>query len=142
MTEEDLDGVLVIEGTLPGRIWTRKSFIDSLGRPESHFYTARLAENGQVAGYVCCVSALDESEIVNVAIARSLRGRGFGGILFAYVLEEQEKIGIRHFYLEVRQSNETAIALYKKEGFMICGIRKNFYEKPAEDAFTMALHLD
>ena len=46
---------------------------------------------------------------------------------------------VNSFYLEVRKSNENAISLYQKNGFKICGERKNFYKNPTENALLMCL---
>ena len=46
-------------------------------------------------------------------------------------------MGVEAFTLEVRKSNDTAIHLYEKLGFVTEGVRKKFYEEPVEDALIM-----
>jgi len=147
MLEEDIPDVLAIEETLPGRQWTEKSFMDSLKRPEAHFYVAACRDEeglssypqGRALAYCGCYCALDEAEIVNVAVAPELRQNGIGRQMVSYVIGEEKKSGTRIFILEVRCSNTAARRLYEKAGFVCCGTRRDFYERPAEDAIVMRL---
>ena len=88
-------------------------------------------EGNDLLGYVWARFVLDEGDIGNVAVAPDSRRRGIGAallkVLFADVLQ-----------LEVRESNLAARRLYEKNGFEIVGKRKNYYEKPAEDAILMS----
>lgn len=87
-----------------------------------------LLEEGVLLGYAGYLSILPEAEIIKVAIKKKERGKGYGRLLLAYILEEGKKKGITTFFLEVRHSNEQAIKLYEKSGFYSYGIRKNYYE--------------
>lgn len=82
--------------------------------------------------------ALDEGEITNVAISEACRNRGYGEQLVTELMQQGRKHGISRYVLEVRVSNEPAIRLYQKLGFSVLGTRKNFYEKPSEDAYIMS----
>ena len=62
---------------------------------------------------------------------------GIGGKLLEKLYEEAEVLECREFLLEVRESNEAAIGLYTRQGFVKEGIRKNFYEQPVENAVIM-----
>ena len=57
------------------------------------------------------------------------------------LLKEGEDRGVRAFTLEVRESNLAALALYQKIGFEECGVRKNFYDFPKENAVIMWKYL-
>ncbi|WP_339366100.1 GNAT family N-acetyltransferase, partial [Vallitalea maricola] len=61
----------------------------------------------------------------------------FGRKITEALIYEGKKQGIISFTLEVRVSNKNAIKLYEKLGFKIAGLRKNFYDKPKEDAYIM-----
>lgn len=91
-------------------------------------------EGGETAGYITLLSAADEGEIANLATAPSARRRGVAGCLLRAGEEEMKKRGVRTLYLEVRVSNEGAVALYEKNGFAPAGRRKGFYRFPTEDA--------
>jgi ribosomal-protein-alanine N-acetyltransferase len=54
-------------------------------------------------------------------------------------LERAKKYGVTDIHLEVRESNEAAIHLYEKLGFLRDGIRKNYYTAPVENAVTMTV---
>ena len=56
------------------------------------------------------------------------------------MLSEADIRGVKHVYLEVRKGNLAAQKLYEHCGFLCVGMRKNFYQKPVEDALVMAFH--
>ena len=72
-----------------------------------------------------------------MAVAPSARRRGVGQELLADLIRRLAQKKIYRIVLEVRVSNEPAIRLYEKQGFATMGKRKNFYEKPTEDAYVM-----
>ncbi len=85
-----------------------------------------------------------EGEITNVSVDRNYRKRGIGAAMLEHVLEEGKKLGIEAFTLEVRCSNQPAIRLYEKFGFIGEGVRKGFYKaafgqngEAREDALIM-----
>ena len=79
----------------------------------------------------------DEGQINNVAVAKEYRNQGICTSILTKVMEECKDRGVMAFTLEVRVSNEAAIRVYEKMGFKNCGIRKNYYKKPEEDAMIM-----
>ena len=80
---------------------------------------------------------LGEGEITNVSVLPGFRGRGISRRLLRMLLREAGERGTRVFTLEVRAGNRPAIALYESLGFRTEGVRRGFYEKPAEDALIM-----
>ncbi|MCL2760345.1 MAG: ribosomal protein S18-alanine N-acetyltransferase [Desulfuromonadales bacterium] len=135
MTEADLDDVLVIERDSFPKPWLRQHFIDEIMAVTSFPFTAFNSEE-KVIGYVCPMMILDEGHILNVAIAPSFRGFGFGKFLVAHVLKECLNRNASSVSLEVRITNQPAITLYKSAGFKETGIRKRYYEN-MEDALLM-----
>ena len=95
---------------------------------------------GEVAGYLGCYCIAGTGEITNVAVKSSCRRKGIGGKLLEKLYEEAVLLDTQEFFLEVRESNEAAIALYSRQGFVKEGIRKNFYEMPVENAIIMWRH--
>ena len=87
-----------------------------------------------ILGYCVISRAADEGEIVSVAIAPSKRGRGYGSLLLTDVFALEKEKGISTIFLEVRQSNAPAMALYEKIGFYPVGIRPKYYADTKEDA--------
>lgn len=95
-------------------------------------------EGGGLLGYVWTRFVLDEGDIGNIAVAPGFRRRGAGAALLKALLEEAERRQAAVVQLEVRESNLAARRLYEKNGFETVGKRKNYYEKPAEDAILMS----
>ena len=135
MQPKDLPKVCEIEKDNFSLPWSEKSFLESMERDDTIFLTALLDE--EVAGYVGCYCIAGEGEITNVAVKDTYRRMGIGGKLLEELYKEAELLECREFLLEVRESNEAAIGLYTRQGFVKEGIRKNFYEQPVENAVIM-----
>ncbi|MCI9307028.1 MAG: ribosomal protein S18-alanine N-acetyltransferase [Lachnospiraceae bacterium] len=138
MEEGDLDQVCAIEEETFSMPWSRKSFQDTISYYHTLFLVAEL--DGEIAGYCGCYQSLEEAEITNIAVRRQLRGHGIGRRLLMELMRLGKEQGAFAYTLEVRVSNQAAIHLYESLGFVSFGIRKNFYEKPREDAMIMWRH--
>ena len=79
----------------------------------------------------------DEWEITNVAVDPDFRRQGMGEALMRALADKAAQAGVARISLEVRVSNGAAIGLYRKLGFVDCGVRKNFYSAPREDGVIM-----
>jgi ribosomal-protein-alanine N-acetyltransferase len=100
--------------------------------------TFLVAETGAgVAGYVVALDAADEGEILNLAVAPGGRRHGTGRALVEEVLTALTDRGVRQVYLEVRESNAAARALYAAHGFREIGRRAQYYRRPVEDAIIL-----
>ena len=135
MQPEDLLQVCKIEKDNFSLPWSEKSFMESLERNDTVFLVALNGE--EVAGYLGCYCVAGEGEITNVAVKSSHRRQGVGGKLLETLYEEAKSLHTQEFFLEVRESNEAAIGLYSRQGFVKEGVRKNFYEQPVENAVIM-----
>lgn len=135
MTTEDISQVAAIEAASFSMPWSQQAFAESLAMPEAIFLTAETDD--VVVGYIGCYLTAGEGEITNVAVAPTYRRRGIAETLLKEMLDELAKKEASQVFLEVREYNEAAIALYEKCGFARIGMRKNFYEKPREDAVIM-----
>ena len=135
MEERDLPEVSRIEGEVFSVPWSEQSFRDSLALSYAVFLTAEC--EGRVAGYCGCYQSLEEAEITNVAVKQEFRGRGIAKALLQELFRVGEARGAWVFLLEVRAGNQAAIRLYEGQGFQNMGLRRNFYEKPREDAVIM-----
>ena len=94
---------------------------------------------GKIAGYVVALDAADEGEILNLAVAEVGRRRGLGRALVQAILERLRERDVRQVYLEVRESNAPARALYAAFGFKEVGRRRAYYRRPVEDAMVLRL---
>ena len=138
MQTEDLTQVCEIEKENFSVPWSERSFSESMARRDTVFLVALVSE--EVAGYLGCYCIAGAGEITNVAVKKSFRRQGIGGMLLQKLFEEGVTFDTQEFFLEVRESNEPAIRLYSRQGFIKEGIRKNFYEKPVENALIMWKH--
>lgn len=135
MRKEDLEQVSTMEAACFSMPWSKKSFEENLNRSDAVYVVARDGE--KVLGYCGAYVILNEADINQVAVEPLHRKKGVGGKMLAALLDKLGKAGADAVTLEVRKSNEAAIALYESMGFVTEGIRKNFYEKPVEDALIM-----
>ena len=117
--------------------WSDDALLHDLTENRSaHYLVARLPD-GRLAGYVAWWQILDEAEIVNLAVAPDLRGRGIGRQLMDSLLEQTRFEGAKGIRLEVREANRPARRLYEQTGFEQIGLRKNYYADNGENAITM-----
>jgi ribosomal-protein-alanine N-acetyltransferase len=137
MTEREVPAVAKLEQELFSVPWSIQGFLDTLPMDNVLFLVA--LEEDTVCGYCGVYLAADEGEITNVAVAPLYRRRGIAKKLMEQLINEAFVRGISQIALEVRISNEGAIQLYTQLGFVSFGIRKNFYERPTEDAYIMLL---
>ena len=92
---------------------------------------------GRVAGYAGLQVILDEGTVTNIAVRPDCRRQGVAGQLLQVFLDFAQGNRLAFLTLEVRASNYDAIALYGSRGFRSVGRRKNYYERPREDAVIM-----
>lgn len=135
MSASDIDAVAALEAEIFSMPWSARGFADTLHREDVLFLVACEGEN--LLGYVGVYCTADEGEITNVAVAQPARRRGVGRALIGELIRALAEREIFRIVLEVRVSNEPAIRLYEQNGFAVAGRRKNFYEKPTEDAYVM-----
>ena len=95
-----------------------------------------------IIGYAIARYAADSGEILNLAVAPEHRREGVAAHLIDALLEGLRCREVREVYLEVRESNGPARALYKEKGFLVAGMRRAYYRYPTEDALVLRLPLD
>lgn len=137
MAEADLDWVVENEFELHAVPWTRGNFADSLAAGYSSWV---MRVDGRRVAYAVMLRVLDESHLLNLSVARPAQRAGIGGLLLRFLFEEARRGGSSQLFLEVRPSNEPALALYQGHGFMPVGRRKSYYPVPGggrEDAIVM-----
>ena len=137
--ERDLDDIAAIERAVFNDPWSRRSFVDLVGEKRVVFLVA--VDGTAVIGYAIALLAGLESELANLAIARLMQKQGLGKRLLREALAAATERGSREMFLEVRESNAAAIALYTAEGFKAVGRRVRYYARPIEDAIVMRCDL-
>ncbi|MCI8524045.1 MAG: ribosomal protein S18-alanine N-acetyltransferase [Lachnospiraceae bacterium] len=135
MTPEDVPFISRLEEETFSMPWSPESFLQMITKEDTRYYVAE--EGGHLLGGCGLWMIAGEGNITNVAVAKDARRRGVGTGLLTYLMQEGNREGVSAYTLEVRISNEAAIHMYEKLGFVSEGIRPNFYEKPTEDAMIM-----
>ena len=121
--------------------WTLEQLRGDM-KDERHEFVAAVDALGEVLGYVGMMYVIDEGYISNVAVREQYRRCGLGERLVAELVGRAEGMGLAFVTLEVRAGNTPAVQLYAKLGFKPVGTRKDYYEKPKEDAILMTNFLN
>ncbi|WPL17801.1 ribosomal-protein-alanine N-acetyltransferase [Thiorhodovibrio winogradskyi] len=142
MRMHDLDAVLSVERAAYHSPWTEGIFQDSLA---AGHYCLVLEQpvSDQLIGHGVMMLVLDECHLLNVCIHPSHQRRGLGRLLLRRLLAIARKRQAASAFLEVRASNQAALALYQAEGFNEIGLRRGYYPaaKGREDAIVMGCAL-
>ena len=137
MNAADLAAVLAIEQVSHPSPWPMRGLEESL---LAHKGIVLCDANERLLGYAFVQKIVDEAHLLDIAIAPSERGKGYGRLLMLHLMESVMTPGISLWFLEVRASNIAAIALYTALGFNEMGLRRNYYRdaQGSEDAVLMA----
>ena len=135
--EDDLNQVARIERLCFADPWTEESFRRLVAGLPAIFLVAVFPPEQTIAGYIVAFSIGEDAEVLNVAVEPSFRGKGLAGQMLDAVLIELGARGVRTAFLEVRESNRAARALYASRGFAEIGRRQRYYRRPAEDALVL-----
>ena len=135
MTSKDIDGVFEVEKNCFEHHWSKDALKKELNNDVARYLVAKL--DGKVVGYVGIWFVMDEGHITNVAVHSDYRGRKIGDKLVKALIRLCRENNIVSMTLEVRVSNVVAQNLYKKYGFKLAGIRKEYYSDNKEDAMIM-----
>ncbi|HEX6308904.1 MAG TPA: ribosomal protein S18-alanine N-acetyltransferase [Longimicrobiales bacterium] len=140
MTSTDVPSVVAIERAAYTMPWTEATFRGLLRRRDAEMVTADAG--GTVVGYAAFWCVVDQGELGNVAVTTAWRGAGIGGRLVEEVLRRAARRGVREVFLEVRPTNTVARRLYEQLGFRPVGRRRNYYQRPVEDAIVLRRAVD
>ncbi len=135
MSEKDSSAVWELEKKCFSVPWSEESIRAMFS--EKGYWNLTARDDGSLVGYIGMKAVLDEADITNVAVDPDRRRQGIGKMLLRELLAKAGELGIRRIFLEVRVSNTAARALYEQAGFRTVDVRKNYYEKPKEDAYIM-----
>jgi ribosomal-protein-alanine N-acetyltransferase len=142
---EDLERIAAIERASFSDPWSFETFSATLALRHLRFL---VAEEGRhrpsgggaepsLVGYVVALVMADEGEIADVAVHPDYRRRGIARTLMERMTADVIAAGVRALYLEVRESNSAARALYESLGFEQVGRRRGYYQRPSEDALLL-----
>jgi ribosomal-protein-alanine N-acetyltransferase len=146
---DDLDRIMaVMEAAFDpayGEAWTRRQVGDALVLPNTFYLLAGSdgldpGEDRSAVGFVLSRGAVDEEELLLIAVDPSHRGRGIGAALLERFVEASRARGAQRLFLEMREGNP-AESLYRRHGFASVGRRRAYYRRGTVaplDAITFA----
>lgn len=127
----------------PAHAWTAENYRSSI---KAAYATRVLTEPGGDRPVAVCIlmDGVGEAHLLNIAVDRAWSGRGLASDLLLWLALRSQEAGHQDVWLEVRQSNDRAKALYQRQGYVEVGLRKRYYPCPVhqrEDAVVMKLSL-
>jgi ribosomal-protein-alanine N-acetyltransferase len=136
LMEKHLDDVARLEQVCFSQPWTRAQLQEELSNNLARVFVA-VEDDGSVLGYGGLHYVLDEAEVTNIAVFPEARRKGAARMILDAMDSFCTAGGMAFLTLEVRVSNEAAIALYRGAGLQQVGLRKRFYSRPTEDALLL-----
>jgi ribosomal-protein-alanine N-acetyltransferase len=138
MSDAHVVAIAELEKTTNAAPWSLNSFRGETSNPQAHYVV--VLHGKEVVAFGGYWAIVDEAHVTTLAVHPAHRRRGIGRDIMKALLIDAKKRGITCSTLEVRASNETAIALYMELGYVKCGMRKNYYPNDREDAVVMWLY--
>lgn len=146
--EADVGALYALECRCHSHPWNLRHFAAALRDPTTRTTVLRETEDAAraradrgVVGYCIVQVAADEMHIHNLVVAPERRRSGLGRSLLAEALVYAAGAGVDRVFLEVRQSNWAALGLYRAAGFEAVSVRRDYYDRPREDALELRLSL-
>jgi [ribosomal protein S18]-alanine N-acetyltransferase len=139
---ESIDRIIALDRLCFGGLWSENSYQRELTNENSHFLAVTVDSPpndpmGDIIGFGCFWSILDEAHITLLGIHPEHQGKGLGQMLLRSLLDRAREIEMARATLEVRASNLGAIHIYEKHGFQTVGRRKKYYQDNDEDGIIM-----
>lgn len=141
----DLAEVLSLQArALPANGWNASDYVVLSREAGGLLVVAEESNSAQpgLVGFAASRVIGAEAELLSLAVDPAQRRRGTGRALLRESFRRARDAGASVYYLEVRSSNEAALALYYSAGFRLHSIRRGYYSQPAEDAHVLSLALD
>jgi ribosomal-protein-alanine N-acetyltransferase len=114
--------------------WSQGVFADCITEP---YFAHQLQDNRETIGYYLSLKVLDEATLMDIAVDKVARAQGWGYKVLNHFLQQCQQREVSTVWLEVRESNHSAIKLYEKAGFSLIDKRRNYYS--TEDGHEAAL---
>ena len=135
MNETHVEAVATLEAECFSMPWSARSIAGELTNPLSLWIVAM--DGQKVVGYVGSQSVMGEADMMNLAVTSRYRRQGIGRELVQELVAQLNACDVRSLTLEVRATNQPAIALYEGMDFIQVGRRPNYYTNPKEDALIL-----
>jgi len=136
----DIEQIFAIEEVSFKAPWSRTLFLEELACKTAFNYVVKLTgseKHESVIAYICSRIIGCEMSILRIAVSPEWRNLGIASWLFDKCFKMARDKGVTSVFLEVRESNSAAIALYDKQGFISVGKRSAYYPETGEDAVVL-----
>ena len=134
MQMSDLEAVCAAERRIYPFPWTRGNFVDSLNAGHRGWLGF---EDGVMMGYAVVMEVIDEVHLLNISVLPERQRDGVGTELMEHLFADARQRAMKSMFLEVRPSNASGLALYRRFGFAAVGERRDYY--PAENGRENAI---
>ncbi|MCP4154675.1 MAG: ribosomal protein S18-alanine N-acetyltransferase [bacterium] len=138
---KDIDKVYSIEQEQFPHPWKKNFFISELSHDIARFFVAEDTDSRALAGYIIFWIIEETIELHDIAVAESYKRKGIASKLVDFLLDTADGGNVIEVFLEVRKSNQAAIAFYETYNFKKIDERKNYYKKPTENALVLKLEI-
>ena len=126
MTLEHLENIKDVLNSEFDDFWNYNILKEELNSQNSCYIVALL--NNEIVGFAGIKFIVNEADIMNIVTKKIFRNQGIGKLLLENLIQLAKSLNLTSITLEVNEENAPAIHLYKKFGFEILGIRKNYYQ--------------
>jgi ribosomal-protein-alanine N-acetyltransferase len=135
--DADIDAIIGLEADSFTNPWSRETLVWELRNSDvTRVYLLR-DDDRRILAFCVCWLIFDELHINTLAVSPSARRGGLGTFLLRQVMAEAAQEGGKKATLEVRASNNAALALYDRLGFHVAARRARYYSQPEEDALIL-----
>ncbi len=141
VTLKDLPEILAIERASFNNPWSKESFTNELSGPLSCTIIAKSSSDSLACGYCCYRVITPEAELLRIAVRPEERLDGVGRALLDEMFRLLRLQQVTTVYLEVSETNQAALALYKKSGFLVTGRRPGYYDQDTTAALLLQRNL-
>ncbi len=143
MGTADVAAVRALDALVQPSPWSEAFLRTQLADPETRTLLVAEGPDGTPVGHAALVVVADEGHVTSIAVDPAHQRSGVGSRLLAALCREAVVRGLTAMTLEVRTTNEAAIALYRRFGFAPAGVRPGYYADPdgsTTDALVLWVH--
>ncbi len=141
---EDVGSILAIQVRCPAASsWLDSDYVRLAGTPGGIILVAELEtmDPPKILGFAAFRRVIDEADLGNIAVDPAHQRQGIGRALLYEARRRLLAAGAKRLFLEVRESNHSALQLYYSLGFGLQARRKEYYREPVEDALILCWEL-
>lgn len=139
MKIQDSGQIAELEQEIFTDAWTQTGIEETFAQAHSVIVVAE--EESKIQGYCILYVVFDEAEIARIGVTERVRHSGVGSLILQFGEKICKEKGTERLLLDVREGNLPARKFYEKHGFLVDGVRKNFYDNPKEDGVLMSKNL-